>query len=93
MALEIIERQAQQAIENMQVQLGVQPRADDRGNQPASVSEERLVSQQQITINADISAKVEMLWNWSTLLTVVITNSGGKIERTLMAREASLDVA
>ena len=45
MALEIIERQAQQAIEDMQIELGVEPRADHRDDQPARIAEQRLIGE------------------------------------------------
>ena len=45
MALEIIERQAQQPVEDVQVELGVEPRADHRDDQPARIAEQRLVGE------------------------------------------------
>ncbi len=42
-ALEIIERQAQQAVEDVQVELGVEPRADHRDDQPARIAEQRFI--------------------------------------------------
>ena len=38
---------------------------------------------------ADNSTSVETLWNCSTLLTIVMTSSGGKMVRMLMVSEAS----
>ena len=43
MALEVVERQAQQAIEHVQVELGVDPGADDQHDQPPRIAEQRLV--------------------------------------------------
>ena len=42
-ALEIIERQPQQAVEEMQSELGVEPRADHRDDQPSRIAEQRLI--------------------------------------------------
>ena len=44
-ALEILERQAQQAVEEMQVQLGVQPGADHRDDQPAGIAQQRVIGE------------------------------------------------
>ena len=43
MALEIIQRQAQQAREDVQIQLGIQPRAHGQHNQPPGVAEQGFI--------------------------------------------------
>ena len=43
MTLEIVERQAQQAIEDVQIELGVEPRADHRNDQPTRVAEQGFI--------------------------------------------------
>ena len=88
MALEIIERQAQQAIEEVQVELGVEPRADHRDDRAGAHSPARSRRRQTTTMIADSSTSVETLWNCSTLLTIVMTRSGGKIVKMLIVNEA-----
>ena len=46
MTLEIVKWQTQEPAEDMQVQFGVQPGADDVDDQPSGVTEERLVNEQ-----------------------------------------------
>ncbi len=89
MALEIVERQAQQAIEKMQVELGVEPRADDGNDQTPRNSRAGSRRRRRPAMITDSSVRVETLWNCSTLLTMVMTSSGGKIVRKLMVSEAS----